>query len=188
VGKFSGKDLVTLAGGLILGGSIGLVVLLGIDNHFLNRLVNYLKLANETRVGAKAPDFELDELTGNQFSFSMNAGKIIVLNFWATWCAPCRYEMPLFERYSKTYPDELAVLAVNMQESESDIQKFTNELGLTFPILLDSDGLVSRLYRVQGLPTTYFIDPEGRISFIHIGTISETQIEDYLMKIGLIND
>lgn len=184
----SGKDIIFLLGGLLLGGGIGLVVLLGTDTHFLDSLAGLFDRQEESGVGAPAPDFILQSLHGDPTSLSNYLGRAVVLNFWATWCTPCRVEMPLFERYSNSYDQELTVLAVNMQETDTDIRVFTDEFDLTFPILQDPDGLVSHLYRVQGLPTTYFIDPAGKIGAIHIGSLSETQFVGYLEKIGVSDD
>ena len=172
--------------GLIIGVSIGLVVLLSFDNHFLEDVFGIGVGIKENQ--SQAPDFELASLEDEQFVLSENLGKPIVLNFWATWCSPCRFEMPLFERYSKRYNGKLLIVGVNLQQQASEVHTFANELGLSFPIVLDSEGAVNKLYRVQGLPTTYFINSDGLISDVHIGTLSETQLDEYLLRMGISDD
>jgi thiol-disulfide isomerase/thioredoxin len=113
------------------------------------------------------------------------AGRPVVINFWATWCGPCRVEMPMLEKYHNQLGSELVILAVNVREAERSVQAFSDELGLDFPILLDENSMVSDLYRIQGLPTTYFIDSKSRITAVHIGVLSEKDMDGYLEKVGL---
>src|SRR5438876_3621891 len=113
---------------------------------------------------SKAPDFTLREVNGNTVSLSGYRGNLVFLNFWATWCGPCREEMPSMERlYRQLGGQGLALLAVNEKESGAQVAKFMRSYGLSFPALLDSDGKVSSAYRVWGLPTTYLIDANGRM-------------------------
>jgi peroxiredoxin len=91
----------------------------------------------------------------------------------------------MIDKYQRRFPDDLVVLAVNLQEPATDVHIFANELDLKILVLLDSKAQVSTLYKIQGLPTTYFIDPIGKIRAIHIGSLSEQQMEDYLEKVGL---
>jgi len=163
-------------------------VLLGVDSHFQQDVASFLKLENITAVNSPAPDFELDSLSGEQVKLSDYLGKPVLVNFWATWCTPCRYEMPLFERYDQNYGQEFIILGVNLQQTGADIREFTDEFNITFPILLDVDGSVNKLYKVQGLPTSVFIDREGLINAVHIGSLSESQLVDYLHQIGLTDD
>lgn len=136
--------------------------------------------------GKIAPNFKLEDISGRVYELQDYAGNIVLLNFWATWCAPCRLEMPLLEETSQALANEnFIVLAVNLQESVAEVEEFVNEIGLTFPVLLDSDGTVSELYRIIGYPSSIVIDSTGRIQTIHIGIISETQLQDYLLQAGL---
>ena len=186
--KLTFKDLVLLVVGLIVGGGIGFIVLLSLDKNLIQDITSFIKQETETGVGSLAPDFELDSLSGDKVLLSDYLGKPVMINFWATWCTPCRYEMPLFESYAEKFGKELVILAVNLQQPETEISKFSTELNITFPILLDSEGKVNKLYRVQGLPTTYFIDRDGRVSNIHIGSMGESQMVNYLKQIGLSDD
>ncbi len=124
----------------------------------------------EARVGFLAPDFTLDGLDGQPISLRDLRGQAIVLNFWATWCPPCREEMPALERvYQARRQDGVVVLGVNQMEAKAQVQRFLDERGITFPIALDTDGEVGRAYRVRALPTTYFIDRHGVIRDMVIG-------------------
>jgi len=131
--------------------------------------------------GFTAPDFTLDLLDGGQLTLSELRGHPVVLNLWASWCLPCRSEMPAIERVHQRYKDEgLIVVGLNLtsQDSESDARAFVQELGLTFPIVLDRDGSVSVRYQLLGLPTTYFIDQSGIIRSVVVGgPMSEATIQ-----------
>lgn len=124
---------------------------------------------SELRVGEVAPDFALRALDGTLVKLSDYRGeKNVILNFWATWCPPCREEMPDFERIYQEHANQLVVLGVNLLESPDDIRRFLrNEVGVTYPILLDRKGEVAQGYRLFTQPTTFFIDEEGR--FVAIG-------------------
>jgi len=111
-----------------------------------------------------APDFALKDLQGNQVVLRDLRGSVVFLNFWATWCPPCRVEMPSMERLYQQLKDKgLVMLAVDMQENEKLVKAFMGDFSLSFPALLDRDGDISFFYGVRGLPTTYIIDHEGRI-------------------------
>ena len=133
------------------------------------------------REGFLAPDFTLDTLDGNQITLSELRGKVVVVNLWTSWCPPCRAEMPAIETvYQENKEQGLEVLAVNStyQDSEANAAAFVQELGLTFPILLDRDGSVSNRYQLRALPTTYFIDRQGIIrSVVPGGPMSESLIQ-----------
>jgi len=119
-----------------------------------------------------APDFTLEDMDGKKFSLKDYRGKVVLLNFWATWCPPCRREMPSMERlYEKFKGKNFVVLALNQMEDVDQVFTYTGELQVTpaFPILFDKDSNVSRAYSVLGLPTTYLIDKEGNIRFRAIG-------------------
>jgi peroxiredoxin len=113
--------------------------------------------------GGRAPDFTLKDVKGSSVSLGHFRGKVVFLNFWATWCGPCRSEMASMERlYSQLGSRGLVMLAVNQKESRNPVAKFMKDFGLSFPALLDADGRVAALYGSWGLPTTYVIDTSGR--------------------------
>jgi len=116
-------------------------------------------------VGYLAPRFTLRNLKGNFDSLESYLGQVVVLNFWATWCAPCRVEMPSFEKLYRRYRSEgVTVLAVTMDKNATpQIKSFVDEHNLSFPVLLDSKGEVERLYPSMTVPFTYVIDRKGRV-------------------------
>ncbi len=133
-------------------------------------------------IGLKAPDFELETLSGEKVKLSDYQGKKVMLNFWATWCGPCREEMPDMETFAKGLDKDTVILAVNL-DPQNDVQTFVDEMGVTFPILLDSQNIknaVKKRYKVSAMPTTYFIDSEGLIAVKHIGQVSLQSMEKYI--------
>ncbi len=141
------------------------------------------KIAPE--IGAQAPDFAFRDLRGNEIRLSEFRGRTVLLTFWATWCGPCRLEMPAFEdRYQELKDDGFIVLGVNYDEPVEDVRTFRDELGLSFPLLLDPGGSVQRLYRIRGYPSSIFVDPQGVVRVVHIGLITEGQLRDYLVELG----
>lgn len=139
------------------------------------------------REGFFAPDFTLDTLQGEQVKLSDLRGKIVVVNFWTTWCPPCRAETPALETSYESYEDSgVIILGVNLtdQDSLKDIESFVQEFGLTYPILLDRDGSVGLMYQLSGLPTTFFINREGIIRTVVVGgPMSETFIRSKIEAI-----
>jgi cytochrome c biogenesis protein CcmG/thiol:disulfide interchange protein DsbE len=124
-------------------------------------------------LGRFAPDFALPDFGGQSISLSQWRGQIVLLNFWASWCQPCREEMPLLQATYEAYAqDGLMVLGVNMGERARRVVGFAEDLGLTFPTLVDEDTDVGTLYRVRGAPTTYFIDREGVIRQRYVGPLT----------------
>jgi len=139
------------------------------------------------REGFLAPDFTLELLGGGEVTLSELRGKGVVINLWASWCPPCRAEMPAIQQvYEKAKGRGLAVLAVNttFQDSERDAAAFIQELGLTFLVPLDRDGTVSRQYQLRALPSTFFVDREGVIRKVIIGgPMSEATIQTAVEEI-----
>lgn len=136
-----------------------------------------------------APDFELQSLSGEKIRLSDYRGKKVFLNFWASWCGPCKVEMPYMENYYKKHKDleNVEMIAVNMTKSELNtkkVQEFVDAYGLTFPVLLDSKGDIERTYKVIGLPTTYFIDEDGIIVHGFAGAVRNAyEVEKLINKI-----
>jgi len=119
---------------------------------------------------APAADFALPGEDGRIYRLSDFRGQVVVLNFWATWCPPCREEMPSMERARlKLRGEKIVILAVNVGESAEQVFEFTGRYPVGFPLLLDTDGVVIERYPVIGLPTTFVIDPLGRITHRAIG-------------------
>jgi len=122
--------------------------------------------------GFLAPDFELQTTTGETIRLSDLRGQAVLVNLWATWCPPCRAEMPAIEKIYNEYKDDgFVVLGVDMtyQDTLADVAPFVDEYGLTFPILLDTTGNVGTAYQLRSLPSSFFIDRDGVISEVVIG-------------------
>lgn len=122
--------------------------------------------------GFMAPDFSLNDLDGNTFRLSDLRGKVVLVNIWASWCPPCRAEMPAINRVYQQYKSQgFIVLAVDstIQDTLANAKIFASENKLSFPILLDQQGLVTRLYQVQSLPSSFFINADGTIDEVVIG-------------------
>ena len=122
------------------------------------------------QAGFAAPDFTLQTPDGQTLSLSDLRGQAVLLNFWATWCPPCRAEMPAIQQVYQKYRDRgFTVLAVDVQETDAQVAAFVQEQGLTFPILMDRDGAVSAAYQVKAMPSTFFIDRDGIIRQVTLG-------------------
>ncbi|KKB37928.1 thiol-disulfide oxidoreductase ResA [Bacillus thermotolerans] len=141
----------------------------------------YSNLTKEARgnlqEGDQAPDFVLTDLSGEKHQLSDYEGKGVFLNFWGTWCEPCKEEMPHMEKLSKEYEGQVEVLAVNVGDSELQTKKFAEQYGLTFPIAIDSSKEVQKAYGVNPLPATFMISPEGKVEKVVIGgLVKEDQV------------
>lgn len=136
-------------------------------------------------IGKPAPDFTLLDLNGNAVRLSDFRGSIVVMNFWATWCTPCRKEFPeLVDLYDANKDRGLVVLGVDLQEPVSQVRSFVEDFGATYPIVIDLDADVVAQYRLLGLPSTYFIDEQGILRAQHIGLLTEELIEEKLSDTG----
>jgi peroxiredoxin len=124
-------------------------------------------------------------LSGTPVSLSGYKGKVVLLNFWATWCPPCRQEMPTLQKHYTDYEAQgLVVVGVEAGEPKAEVQDFVTEQHLTFPVLPDEKTTVTDMYRVSALPTTFVIDREGVIVRQHRGMMTEAQVDSYLSEAG----
>lgn len=180
-----------IAAGVLIGAGLGLFLLVAIGAFGLNLFdrgsaapvgANSLIPA----VGKPLPDFQLERLDSSGLLDTQELrGHPLVVNFWATWCGPCRLEMPMFEEYHQRFGEDVQFLAVNDGETRAEVQDFVDELGLTFDILLDPGYQVSDQYQIRAFPTTYFVDAKGTVQAVHIGLLSEGQLKDYLEQVGV---
>ncbi len=135
------------------------------------------------RLGAPAPDFTLESLDGEPVTLSAHRGTPVLLNFWATWCPPCRKEMPDLQRFSAKYGDRVQLLGVNWGESDDDVRRFLARYDVDYPNLMDRDGRAFVQYRLTGLPATFWIDERGVIRGVWEGAMSESDILNGFRKI-----
>ena len=140
-------------------------------------------------IGETAPDFNAEYVDGEIFTLSDARGKVVILNFWATWCGPCCEELPAFQKLHDEYGDKLQVIAIDYGESEKEVSGFIKENGYSFPVALDMDGSISALYPTDGIPYTLIIDKNGIIRQIFVGAKSaEEQYELYKNAIEYLID
>ncbi len=127
-------------------------------------------LASSGLTGQSAPDFALKSASGENLRLSEHRGDVVMVNFWATWCGPCRQEMPLLEELHSRYERVgFSLLGVNIDDNSSKAMNMARELGVTFPVLFDSRKEVSKLYQVDAMPVTVLIDREGTVRYVHQG-------------------
>ncbi|HLY27187.1 MAG TPA: redoxin domain-containing protein [Aggregatilineales bacterium] len=139
-----------------------------------------------TLVGSLAPDFTLQTPDGGSVSLASLRGKWVFLNFWATWCGPCREEMPVFQQTLDgrfgDYKSQLAILGVDRAEDAGTVKAFLHGLKVSVPVGLDSDGQVNNSYGVLQLPETFVIDPSGKVRYWQVGEMTEDLTRQYLQK------
>jgi len=136
------------------------------------------------KVGARAPDFSLSGLDGKTHRLSDFRGKLVILNFWGTFCPPCKAEMPDLEAaYRKWQGDDVVILGVNLNESHVTVSSFVDQLGITFPILLDSQDEIRKKYGVMNFPTTFFIGRDGVIAVKQEGQMEPGFIEQNIKNL-----
>lgn len=141
-------------------------------------------LRSPTSLGeGSAPDFTLTTLAGHQITLSKLRGRPVVINFWATYCAPCRREMPMLQRVAKAHPG-MVLLLVDERDDQGAARAFVKQLGITPAVPLDPDGKVGDLYRVAGLPTTVFVRSDGSIEGRYLGETNEQILNPHLSAIG----
>ena len=133
-------------------------------------------------VGRRAPEFRLAKLNGEPLALADLQGKPVVLNFMATWCGPCKYELPAFQELAARRP-ELSVLLVDLGEDSEMVAEFLDSLKVTLPTVLDETGHVTKSYRVRGLPSTFFIDRAGVIRAVQLGALDGRALESGVTKI-----
>jgi len=157
----------------------------------LGTAVVYTLYANFTKdskqkvaVGSEAPDFALVDMQGNKHKLSDYRGQGVFLNFWGTWCPPCKKEMPYINNQYHQYKDKgVQVLTVDIQESELAVNQFAERLKLDFPIMIDTDKEVMNTYGIDPLPATFLIDKNGKVVNYYTGELTEDKVREFMEKI-----
>jgi len=133
-------------------------------------------------IGAPAPAFALLDTGGKPVHLSDFRGRVVLVNFWATWCPPCRKEFPELAKAYDEHNGDLVVVGVDLQENAGEVRKFADEYGAKFPIVIDVDASVSKAYRVIGLPSSYFIDQQGILRDQFFGPLSRKTLDEKIEK------
>jgi peroxiredoxin len=140
--------------------------------------------APAARLGGPAPDFTLQTADGGTVRLSDLKGKPVFINFWATWCEPCREEMPAMQAiYDQYRARGLVILAIDMEEDQRRVQRWIEQGGFTFTFLLDSDGAQVKRYNINASPTSYFIGPDGVIRDLKLGALNRTEMQTKVEKL-----
>lgn len=139
---------------------------------------------NNNGIIRKAKDFKLKDLNGKEVSLSDFKGKKVFLNFWATWCPPCKAEMPDIEKlYQETKASDLVILSVDIGEDKNTVKTFIDKYNYNFKVLLDTDQEVALEYNINSIPSSFFIDKDGNIIATHIGAMNLEQMKSYIQKL-----
>jgi thiol-disulfide isomerase/thioredoxin len=161
-----------------------LIVLVGVSFAVFWRVIFPTQRSSEPAKQPEnlAPDFALETLDSKVMQLSELRGRKVILNFWASWCAPCRAEMPDFERVYQQHGDRLTILGINIQEDRQAIEGFLHEVPVSYPIVLDPQGVAARAYRVIAQPATFWIDEHGRIVQRKLGAYTQAELEQNIRE------
>jgi thiol-disulfide isomerase/thioredoxin len=126
--------------------------------------------ASASALTGAAPDFTLKSESGKNLRLSEHRGQVVMINFWASWCGPCRQEMPILDQLQQRYSKAgFTVLGVNVEQDSSQAERLLKDMNISFPVLFDSDSVVSKLYDVSAMPVTVMIDKDGNMRYLHKG-------------------
>lgn len=139
-------------------------------------------------IGHPAPDFTLPASDGSLISLAEFKGQPVILNFWATWCGPCRAEIPALQAVWESPDSQGVIFGIDVQEPAERVVAFMADYGMTYPVALDQSAEVARLYRVRAFPTTYFINSRGVIIDIYTGPLNEPLLLKWLAELNLDHD
>jgi len=177
------------AGRLLIGLGIGLLIILvcGLVGYTLGSTSSAIDFSfiPGPSIGKPAPDFALLDLNGQQIQLTDLIGKPVMINFWATWCGPCVTEMPYIQEQVDAHPDEFVFLAINGDEPEIIVHDFILKHDFRFTVLLDPEGMIMDRYRITGYPTSFFINADGNIQAIVIGSLDRIELSSRLYEIGV---
>lgn len=142
--------------------------------HVLRVLVTALVLASPAlaaalEVGQAPPEVPMKTLSGKSLSLASLRGKVVLIDFWASWCAPCKEEMPFLERLQKKHGDRLVIVGVSVDSDRANAEKFIRDLKVTFPIVHDAKHAVADQYKPPRMPTSFVLDRDGKVRFVHAG-------------------
>ncbi|MBM4763441.1 redoxin domain-containing protein [Bacillus sp. B15-48] len=140
---------------------------------------NEIELSQTIKAERQAPSFVLPSLNGKEINLEQYRGKKVLINFWATWCPPCKWEMPAMQQLYNEAGKEIEILAINI-DPENNVAQFAKENQLTFPILLDRTGEINEAYSILSIPTTFLVNEKGEIKKKHIGAMTLDQMKEFI--------
>lgn len=187
--KFNFKDFfkkgnITMKKKGLLGKAIIVIVLISAVIFAIYQSTIKESEIKKASVNYQSPNFKLEALNGNELELKDLRGKAVLINFWATWCEPCKKEMPDIQEAYNQYKDEnFEVIAISSQESKITVNDFIQSYHLSFPVFIDKSGEVSNTYSVRFLPTSFFIDANGTIKRIYEGQMSRNQLDQWIKEI-----
>ncbi len=162
--------------------SVGIVLFFLLKNNPPVSTQDFLAVPAE--VDFPAPELALEDLSGKEVSLKDYRGSVVLVNLWATWCPPCKEEMPTLQTFYEKYKDDgFVLIGIDQEETRDVVQPFVTEFGMTFPIWLDIDWLAQREFNTSSLPSSYVIDRTGRVRLMWIGGISKKNLEKYVPEI-----
>jgi len=161
------------------------VVLIGLAHRYASRQVPISTGPAGEGLGQPAPDFMVKDIRGNTFKLSELKGKVVILDFWATWCQPCKIEIPWFvDMYSRYRSQGLEVVGVAMDDEGAEVVKpFVERYGMNYKVVIGNEKITDLFGGIYGLPTTFIIDREGKIQSRHIGLVSRQTLEQAVKKL-----
>ena len=135
------------------------------------------------REGDSAAQFSLKLLDGRKFMLDDTKGKPVIINFFASWCHPCRIEAPVLQKVYTKYEDKVVFIGIAIQDKEAKVKEYVKEFGVTFAVGIDRAGNIAEAYKIYGIPKTFIIDKDGRFSYIHMGEITEHDLIKGIEKV-----
>jgi len=172
--KLEKKVLLLILAGLMIGTLLGSMI-----------LITGTASRPGPVIGTQVDDFSLPGLQNQTIQLSQYRGKAVILNFWATWCVPCKDEMLLLQKYSDQMHSLLVVIGINSSEQAPDVAAFVAANQIKFPIALDLSGEITRKFMINGYPTSFFVDAKGILRDEHIGALRDDLIRGYLQAVGV---
>jgi len=157
------------------------VIFILISAILIGLLVYQIMSHSKEKAATDGVDFRLLAVDGKEYSLSDFRDKKVLLNFFATWCPPCRAEIPDFERFHRENKD-VVLIGINIQEDKATVEEFLSSMGVTYPVLLDRDGKVSAQFGIEGIPTTFLIDKNGKIVAKNVGMMTYEQLKNFAGK------
>lgn len=157
------------------------------QNYEINQKTEEKTAVTSEKPKQKALDFEVFSENGESVTLSEKTGKPVVINFWATWCGPCRAELPAFESMYKKYQDKVEFMMVNltdgMREKKEDVKAFITDNNYSFPVFYDSNQSAAYVYNITSVPLTVFVDADGNIDNYRVGGLRENDLEEYIQNL-----